>query len=61
MHAGTDGLASKLAVVHNLLQKRDRTMLQSASRKLRLAKREFEKVTASPLSDVNVARQKELA
>ena len=61
MHAGSGGLAGKLAVVHSLLHKWDWTVLQNSSRKLRMEKKDFEKVAAGPLSEESVIRQKELA
>lgn len=59
--ATRDGLAGKLAAVHELLHKWDMSVLQSTNRKLRSTQKDLERVATGPLSDENVARQQELA
>ena len=59
--AGSDDLAGKLDIVHELLHKWNHTTLQSTSKKLKTAQKKFETVVSGPISDESVKCQKELA
>jgi hypothetical protein len=56
-----NGLASRLALVHDNLHRWDRTVLKKPQNRIKSVKRELEELTRSDISDVNIAREKELA
>ena len=57
----TGSLAGKLSVVHNLLHKWDKNVLQNTKRRIRNSQKEMEKVLSGPLNDETIQQQKELA
>ena len=53
--ATSNDLAGKLLIVHELLHKWDRSVLQKTNRKVRSAQKDLERVATGPLTDENVA------
>jgi hypothetical protein len=59
--AQTEGLAGRLAFMHDILHQWDRSVLKKPQNKIKQVKREFEEITRAELNEENLRREKELA
>jgi hypothetical protein len=59
-HLVNNGLAGRLALVHESLHKWDRMILKKPQRKINSIKKEVEDITRSEMTEENIAREKEL-
>jgi hypothetical protein len=57
----TGSLAGKLAIVHDLVHKWDKSVLQKTKRNIKNAQKEMERVVNGPLNDETLEQQRELA